>query len=189
MDKFNYLTVLVSIILGLGVTQLLTGIGRMLQNRDRVVLYWPAIGSVLSLLVAHVLVWWTLFELHTHGEWTFPGFISVLLMPILLYLLSALVLPDFGDSVADDLRQHYYANSRWFFGLWVLVIGASFLRELVLDGAIDADLDTAMKLLFMAVFTIAAVTRRAGYHQVIVSASLALLAVYIGTLFTQLPGG
>jgi hypothetical protein len=189
LDQFNYLTVLVSIILGLGMTQLLTGIGRMLQNRDRVVLYWPAIGSVLNLLIAHVLVWWTLFELRAHAEWTFPGFLSVLLLPILLYLLSALALPDFGDTVADDLRQHYYANSRWFFGLWVLVVAATFLRELVLDGAIDRDLDTAMKLLFMAVFAIAAVTRRPGYHQVMVSASLALMAVYIGMLFTQLPGG
>ncbi len=188
MDEFNYLSVLVSIILGLGVTQLLTGIGRMLQNRDRVVLYWPAIASVLILLVLHVLIWWTLFELRRYAGWTFPGFLAVLLMPILLYLLSALVLPDFGDTVADDLRQHYYANSRWFFSLCFLLGCASFLRELVLDGRIDRDVDTAMKVGFMALFATAAITRRPRFHEVLVSVNLLLLVVYIGALFIHLPG-
>ena len=188
MDEFNYLSVLVSIILGLGITQLLTGIGRLLQNRDRVKLYWPTIASVLILLVVHVLVWWTLFELRAESEWTFPGFLAVLLLPILLYLLSALALPDFGDAVADDLRQHYYANSRWFFSLWFLLVGASFLHELMLDGGIDRDLDTAMKVGFMALFATAAITRRARFHEVLVSVNFVLIAVYIGTLFTHLPG-
>ena len=188
MDQFNYLTVLVSIILGLGITQLLTGLGRMLQNRERVRLYWPTIGSVLNLIVIHVLWWWTLFELRAGTDWTFPGFMSVLLGPIVLYLLSALVLPDFGDAVPDDLKSHYYANSRWFYGLCVLLVGATFLRELVLDGDIDRDLDTAIKLVFAAVFAIAATTRKVRYHEVLVAVNVALLAVYIGVLFNHMPG-
>jgi hypothetical protein len=35
MDEFNYLSVLISIILGLGVTQLLTGLGKLIFARLR----------------------------------------------------------------------------------------------------------------------------------------------------------
>ena len=41
-EEFQYLAVLLSIVLGLGVTQLLTGVGRLVQARGRVRPYWPA---------------------------------------------------------------------------------------------------------------------------------------------------
>jgi hypothetical protein len=42
VDPFSYLSVLISIILGLGITQLLTGLGRLLQARAGTRLYAPA---------------------------------------------------------------------------------------------------------------------------------------------------
>jgi hypothetical protein len=44
MDTFNYLSVLISIILGLGITQLLSGLGRSLEYRDKDRLYWPSLA-------------------------------------------------------------------------------------------------------------------------------------------------
>ena len=43
MDAFSYLSVLLSIILGLAITQLLQGVGRLLQERQRVRIYWPVL--------------------------------------------------------------------------------------------------------------------------------------------------
>ena len=39
MDPFSYLSVLISIILGLGITQLVTGLGRLIQARARIKFY------------------------------------------------------------------------------------------------------------------------------------------------------
>ena len=52
MDAFSYLSVLISIILGLGITQLLTGLGRLMQVRRRTRLYGPAVAWVALLLWA-----------------------------------------------------------------------------------------------------------------------------------------
>ena len=41
MDAFNYLSVMVSIVLGLGLTQLFAGIGNLVQIRRRVKLFIP----------------------------------------------------------------------------------------------------------------------------------------------------
>jgi hypothetical protein len=40
MDPFSYLSVLTSIVLALGITRILTGLGRLLQKRGRVRVYW-----------------------------------------------------------------------------------------------------------------------------------------------------
>ncbi len=40
----------------------------------------------------------------------------------------------------------------------------------------------------MALFAIAAITRRARFHEVLVSVNVVLLAIYIGALFIHMPG-
>lgn len=40
----GYLAVIVSIILGLSITQLLQGISEVINERERVRFYWPAVG-------------------------------------------------------------------------------------------------------------------------------------------------
>jgi hypothetical protein len=61
MDEFGYLAVILSIILGLSVTQLLQGLSNVINARDRVRIYWPAIGWALLLLVIDVQAWRALF--------------------------------------------------------------------------------------------------------------------------------
>jgi hypothetical protein len=52
MDEFSYLSVLLSVILGLAVTQILKGFRGLLLSRARIRLYWPVIAwGALLLLV------------------------------------------------------------------------------------------------------------------------------------------
>ena len=102
MDAFSYLSVLLSIVLGLGITQLLQGFGRLMNARSRVRPYWPSLLWAVVLLVAHVQNWWSMFGLRGRAHWSFLDFALVLSNPILLYLLAALVLP---ENVEGDVDQ------------------------------------------------------------------------------------
>jgi hypothetical protein len=51
MDEFSYLSVLISVILGLAVTQILKGFRGILLSRARVRIYWPVIASAAFLLL------------------------------------------------------------------------------------------------------------------------------------------
>src|SRR5262245_34390640 len=140
MDPFSYLTVLISIILGLGITQLLSGLGRVLQGRDRLRMFWPAIAWVVLLLAIHVQTWWAMFGLRAFQRWSFMAFALVLLQPIVLFLLAALVLPsETTDSI--DLHANYFAQSRWFFGLTIVLLIVSLTRDLVLGGSLPGALN------------------------------------------------
>jgi hypothetical protein len=186
MDPFSYLSVLVSIILGLGITQLLTGVGRLLNARSRVRWYWPAVAWVALLLVIHIQAWWAMFELRTHAEWRFGGFLVVLLLPIVLYLSAALVLPEAGPDAPVDLRANYYGHARWFFGLGALMIVASFARPYALGDRRALDLDAAAHLVFFAGLAAAALTRREWYHKLLAAGFGGLLLAYAFVLFARL---
>lgn len=186
MDQFSYLTVLISIILGLGITQLLGGLGRLLQARRRTRLYWPSIAWVGVLLVLHVQTWWAMFGLRALQSWDFLGFVLVLLQPIVLYLLAALVLPESSAETATDLRQHYYDHSRWFFGLAVLLLVVSLLRDRVLAGHFPTGLNLLMHGLLFVGWGLGAILRRETYHRWLVAYTAALMVAYITVLFRYL---
>jgi hypothetical protein len=120
MDPFAYLSVLTSIVLALGITRLMTGLGSLLQSRGRVKLYWVHLLWALNVFLFLVLNWWILYRWHTQTTWTFFLFLFVLLSPIISFLLTMLLFP---DPLVDgtDLKHHFYENHRWFFVLAALL--------------------------------------------------------------------
>lgn len=187
-EEFQYLTVFVSIILGLGITQLLTNVGRLAQARGRVRVYWPAALWVAMLFFILVQSWWAMFDMRDHRGWTFLAFLVVLMTPTSLYLMTALALPevDVRSGEPVDLRAHYYAHRRWFFGAAAAVIISSLLRPLVIDGRIPLDLDRGIQLVFLALVGCAMIVRREGFHKTVALGIAALYAAYVTLLFTQL---
>ena len=62
MDPFSYLSVLTSIVLALGITRILTGLGRLMQQRGRVKNYWVHLLWMMNVFLYLVLNWWILFR-------------------------------------------------------------------------------------------------------------------------------
>ena len=188
MDAFSYLSVLISIILGLAVTQVLQGFRGLMLARSRVRMYWPVLVWAALVLVLCVQVWWAMFDLSLRpaARWTFLDFGLVLLQTIPLYLMAGLVLPDVDAERGLDLREHYYAHHRWFFALLVLLIVVSIVKVRVLIGAWPRPADTGFQLAFAAGALIGAWTAREWYHKLQAPLAVAGIVAYIAVLFTHL---
>src|SRR5687767_13537719 len=94
MSLTEHLTVLVSIIIGLGISQLLAGAGKLIGVRGRVEPYAPTMAAATMVFLAHVQFWWGNVGYGEEIESNFFAFLFFLLVPILLYLMAAMVLPD-----------------------------------------------------------------------------------------------
>ena len=82
VDPFSYLSVLVSIVIGLAITQILQGYRTLLISRRRVRFFGPTLAWGGLLLLIAVQSWWAMFGMRQHGRWTFVQFAIVLLLPI-----------------------------------------------------------------------------------------------------------
>src|ERR1044071_6669908 len=120
MDAFSYLSVVISIVLGLGLTQILTSMGRLVRHRDRVRVDWLPLLWAFAILVVFVQVWWATFGLRNQREWTFVGFSMVVAQTAALYLVAAVPLPEQVDEAGVDLRAYYEQQHGWFCGLLLL---------------------------------------------------------------------
>ena len=106
MGLFEFLMVLVSIIIGLGIAEILTGLARALRCRDSVQHYWVHSVLVLLVFVAQIQQWWESWGLRDAPEWTFLALIMMLVGPVCLFLITHLLFPEPVDGA--NLREYYY---------------------------------------------------------------------------------
>jgi hypothetical protein len=98
MDPFSYIIVLTSIVLGLGVTRLVGGLGHLMQTRKHKRTYWVHTLWMINLLLAMTIVWWVAYRWRVQEHWTLLLFIWLLLSPTILYLIASLLFPDQDES-------------------------------------------------------------------------------------------
>lgn len=186
MDAFSYLSVLLSIIIGLAITQILQGYRGLLLHRARLILYPPPlIWSALILLFA-TQSWWASFGLADHHDRSFAGFAMLLLQTIFLYMLAALILPDTPAGEPIDLRAHYYREVGPFYGLTIAMLAASIAKDWLIDGHLPTAGNLAFHFAFAALAALAMLVRRPLLHMAIAPVIALLATAYIATLFARL---
>jgi hypothetical protein len=169
MGAFEYLSVLISIILALGMTRVLGGVGEMLQARSARRIYWVHAIWIINLFLYLVIAWWIFYRWRNQQTWTFLLFVFVLISPTVLYLASLLLFPRESDvDAAIDYKTHYYANHRAFFILFGLFTPVDIVDSLLKGVAHFLALGPqyfVSSLLYFGGLVTAAITRNERYHE------------------------
>jgi hypothetical protein len=183
-DAFAYLSVLLSIVLGLGMAEILQGYGLLLRSRSSVKLYAPALIWSVMVLILATHFWWASFGLAKRQNWSFAAFCAVLLQTIMLFMGAALVLPHGGPSPID-LRAHYYKERAPFFAFGLLFLLVGFLKLWLLS-----DPFRGITLGFFAFFTVMAllglIFKRPKVHEILAPVMAAGIVIFITILFARL---
>jgi len=185
MHAFEYLSVLLSIILGLGFTQLLSAFARWLELRHETRPYLPAALWAVFLLIVLVQTWWSMFGMRNQQDWSFLQFCVVLVQPTLLFLLTALVLPG-PQSAERDLKEFYFRHRTWFFGLLIALLVVSISKDLILAGHLPATSNLIFHGIFFTGSAVALTSRRNSVQLMMAILALVGLLVYIAALFAEL---
>ena len=99
-DIFNFILVMVSLILAIGVTHLIQRVAEIIRLRDEVPLDWLQLTWALSLFLVGALYWWSLWDMR-NATWLFPKFFFLLLAPVLLNFAVSLLVASGGSRHAS----------------------------------------------------------------------------------------
>lgn len=186
MDEFSYLSVLISVILGLAVTQILKGFRGILLSRARIRIYWPVLVWAVLLLLVCSQNWWSMFGMRNRHDWTFLQFAMVLLNTIFIYMITALVFPDFFGEEVVDLKQSFYAHRGWFFSFALTTIIISVCKQIVLDDRLPPPTELIFHAIFGVTLLIGALTSSERYHKGLVVFGSGLFVLYIVLLYAHI---
>jgi len=88
MSSFEFISILMSIIIGLGVTNLLAGAGRAFYRRRQNPMDEVHIVLTIATLLVLVLNWWVVFKWNNEAVWSFDKFLVPIVWTIALYMLT-----------------------------------------------------------------------------------------------------
>lgn len=103
-----------SLILGLGVTRLLLGFVTVFRIRAIAPVDWLPLAWAGILFAEHIQFWWAINSLRSiQKSFSFGDFLVLILLPLLLFLSSALVLPSRSEDETRGIRQYFERDGRY----------------------------------------------------------------------------
>lgn len=165
MSIADFVLAFVSIIIGLGVADLLTSFHKLLRAGRRVKWHWATPSLTALMLFVTLVIWWWSFEWYgdVKSE-SIAAFLPRFLILVASFLMMAAALPDEIPDSGLDLRQYYLSTrvhlwslmsitlAGYIFFYWLdhwnagvaAVLAASFLAMINLALAIVAILTPRM---------------------------------------------
>ena len=124
MSEFEFVAVLISMVMGLGITQLLRGVAQAVHDREWAPLDATHLAWTTTVFLLLVLNWWVLFTWRSHEVWGAATFLLLILWAVAMYLTVVFLYPP-RKTAEQGWRELYEGNRRWFL--------SAFLAHAVLD--------------------------------------------------------
>lgn len=173
MSLFEFMMILLSIIIGLGISELLTGFSLVLRS-SRIsqlsVAHW---SLFLTLFLVLLQYFWESWSLNSLTQWSFPAMVMMLLAPVGLYLVTHLVFP---ESETTDLSAYYYSKSRLIYTLLALVAVVATLFRTVAFGEALFVVDNLSFVPTIVIILLLALSTNKSLHNALVPACLVVVA-------------
>jgi hypothetical protein len=168
MSVFEYLGVILSVIMGLGLTHVLAGLSKTVHHRRTMKPYWVHTVWAFNTLIYIVIIWWGMFWWSNQQDWLFFQFLLLILYAIVLFFLASLLYPwDIPDDF--DFETHFFETRPWFFSVlalgWLVDIPETMLKSK--DGLRDLPEGYVLFVsTFIALGLIGAIWSNKTYHKI-----------------------
>ena len=183
MSQFEYVAVLVSIIVGLALTQILRGVGGIVTTKDGPRPYWVHLVWTMFFFIYISMFWWWEFQLDS-AEWSLGLYGVVIVYATLLFFVSLILHPSNLDGI-QSYKEYYYSNRRWLFGLLIAIQLWDYVDTLA--KGVDHMFELGFQFQFnhlgvIAASIIAMFTVNERFHKI--NAVVWLISVPIGTIWS-----
>lgn len=183
MSPFEYVTVLISIILGLGITLVLTGVAEIIRGWKTIKHFGPYHIWIAVAFILHLQEWWTMYEFKSVTAWTLPSFLFVASYPILLFVFANLLFPTKWSKKGVDLKAFYFDNYRKFFTCLILLATLSILQNVLLSNYMLKDQLVQISILIIFSIMLISKTQNVVVHTIL--GVIMLITMLISLFLTQ----
>jgi hypothetical protein len=173
MSLFEFVTVMISMILALSLGRMLRSASYLAKTDRDVITYRPHTFWFVATLLAVINHWWSLWDLHGI-QWNYASFLYALVAPVLIAFAAGLITPDRSVSGAIDIPAHFARIRKLFSKVFV-----GYVFFMWFDGPLLAGQDVlgVIGILHVPMIAAAAVPWISGDDRVNLGAALVVLAI------------
>jgi hypothetical protein len=129
-EVYVYIRTVMSMIIGLSLARLLSGLAAFVQSPDKHRVYLIHLGWVLSMFLFIIHFWWWEYRLQSVAEINFGVYLFLICFCCLFYFLCVLLMP---TSIEDygGYEEYFISRRQWFFGLLAVTYGVDLMDTLL----------------------------------------------------------
>jgi hypothetical protein len=171
--------VLISIVIALGVSEIISSWGALLKNRFVVRFYWIHTGWTILVLLLLMQFWWGFWNYRLLENWSFFALAAVVGEAILLVLTGSIITPSRNIDGPLDLRIFYYDNCPVFFTLGAILIFILGVVNFAVGNQAIIGIENGIRAVGILVALVGAKSRSVMVHSILLLAGFALLLYFI----------
>lgn len=184
-EVYVYIRTVMSMVIGLSLARLLTGLGGIVQTPGKHRAYWVHLGWVASMFLFIIHFWWWEYRLQSLAVISFGVYLFLISFSCLFFFLCVLIFPttleDYGGY-----EEYFISRRRWFFGMLAVTYVVDFLDTLLKGKAYLAALGweyPVRNAVYIVLCIAAAWTANRQFHAMFVSAGLIYQITWIFRLY------
>ena len=133
MQSFDYIAVLLSIVISLALAHLLIGIAHMIQDGVRRFSI-PLAQWILFSLFLCVDYWFYIWQLHRETLWSLPYVCLLLFQASIIFVAARLIVPAASDDAAIDMTAFFDRNRRKYMAVVIVLAAINEIINVSLPG-------------------------------------------------------
>lgn len=179
LEYFNQIVLVTYlVILGLAITNGVRHIAEIIKYRHESRPYFLHTFWSITLLIF-------LFQFAEHvwgfrqvSNWNQLHLLALMINPLLLYLATEILFPNYDGRSFVDVRFHYYHKRRWFFGILAVLPVANFVTDSFLLRDWSVGSYEFFSLVFIGIFIVLAMTERPVLHVVLSTINVPVFIIF-----------
>ena len=178
-DEFNYLITFISVLVGLGMTNLLHSLHLILKARKLITWNWVPLAWAFIAFESLIIMWFNLkIELTSFYSESVLGLL-LFLAPTVCHLLFVMaVLPDETPQEKLDLKSWYFDQTKYLFSLTSIMMVLLFINRVVADKVSMYTFFT--NVMFIGISILLSRSKRYSLHAIVVI--IVLILMHIGII-------
>lgn len=183
--SYQHLVVVMSIVLGLSVTQLLKGLAQLYRTHNRMRPYWLHTAWIVFLIFFSLMLWWLFWNYRSIEDWNFVRFVLYLSPMILFYFLTAIVIPDPSDPITS-YRDYFFSTRVGFFATFAGVVVIAHVAGVVVRQLPLFDPTDGFRLALVVLSVIGMRSHSERVHAVILTLCAIVIVAFIALFHLRL---
>lgn len=134
MSVFEYVSVMVGVVLALAVAHILSFIATVISNPERVKGSWLHFLWTALMLAINLHAWLLLWTFHGQSQFPVKQLFAMLFLAALIFIVVRVLVPELVPDQRMDLRAHFFQTRVPFFATLSLCWVFPILISIVLEG-------------------------------------------------------
>jgi len=185
MSRFEYLSVLISIIVGVGLSETISCWADLLRQRRAVRFDWVHGGWTLLTLLMLVQLWWGFWQFSDVQGWSFRGLLAVVALCVTMVMAMLVITPPRDRDVLRRLDEFYWAQAPVYFLLGGLVMLLLILVDWLVGEQPLIHPENAVRFPAAFLLFLLARSRAPRLHSAVLVACYGLFAVFIAVAYVR----